>query len=78
MLSPTTEVWLRERYANEMSAEEVRRDLGEILTHGEPGGAAGKARSPRNRRAIRPIWDEPPRIERRTHGSNGGETSHHR
>jgi hypothetical protein len=44
-LSPTTEVWLRERYAEEISADAVRGDLGEILAHGEPerGGGQGEA-----------------------------------
>jgi hypothetical protein len=45
VLSATTEAWLRDRYAEEISADGVRRDLGEILGHGEPerGGAQGEA-----------------------------------
>ena len=46
MLSPATEQWLRHRYELQMSTDAVRRDLGEILGHGEPGAASGKARSP--------------------------------
>ncbi|HTX07460.1 MAG TPA: hypothetical protein VME22_02550 [Solirubrobacteraceae bacterium] len=42
MLSPATEAWLRERYAQKMSTDEVRRDLGEILSHGEPACGIGQ------------------------------------
>jgi len=45
VLSPSTEAWLRDRYAEEIGADAVRRDLGEILGHGEPdrGGGQGDA-----------------------------------
>ena len=45
VLSPATEGWLRDRYLEEISADAVRRDLGEILAHGEPerGGGQGEA-----------------------------------
>jgi hypothetical protein len=44
-LSPSTEAWLRDRYREEIGADAVRRDLGEILAHGEPerGGGQGEA-----------------------------------
>jgi hypothetical protein len=42
LLSPATEAWLREGYAQQMSTEEVRRDLGEILSHGEPQCGIGQ------------------------------------
>ena len=44
-LSPATEEWLRDRYAEQIGAEAARRDLGEILAHGEPerGGGQGEA-----------------------------------
>ena len=45
VLSPRTEAWLRTRYLEEINADAVRRDLGEILSHGEPecGGGQGEA-----------------------------------
>ncbi|MFZ0377880.1 MAG: hypothetical protein WCD11_21190 [Solirubrobacteraceae bacterium] len=42
VLSPATEAWLRERYALQMSTDEVCRDLGEILSHGEPRCGIGQ------------------------------------
>ena len=45
-LSPASEQWLRLGYQQRISTDAVRRDLGEILAHGEPehgmgqGGAA--------------------------------------
>jgi hypothetical protein len=41
-LSPATEQWLRHGYAQRMSTEAVRRDLGEILAHGEPERGMGQ------------------------------------
>jgi hypothetical protein len=41
VLSPATEEWLREDYARQMSADAARRDLGEILSHGEPACSIG-------------------------------------
>jgi hypothetical protein len=52
VLSPETEQWLRHGYQTRMSTEAVRRDLGEILAHGEPergmgqGEAAEQAEAP--------------------------------
>jgi hypothetical protein len=51
-LSPATEQWLRHGYQQRMGTEAVRRDLGEILAHGEPergmgqGEAAEQAEAP--------------------------------
>ena len=42
MLSPETEQWLRHGYQTRMSTEAVRRDLGEILAHGEPQNGIGQ------------------------------------
>lgn len=41
-LSPGTEQWLRHGYQQRMSTEAVRRDLGEILAHGEPERGMGQ------------------------------------
>src|SRR5437660_1478364 len=41
-LSPATEQWLRHGYQRRMSTEAVRRDLGEILAHGEPERGMGQ------------------------------------
>jgi hypothetical protein len=41
-LSPATEQWLRHGYEQRMSTEAVRRDLGEILAHGEPEQGMGQ------------------------------------
>jgi len=42
VLSPDTEQWLRHGYQTRMSTEAVRRDLGEILAHGEPETGIGQ------------------------------------
>jgi hypothetical protein len=41
-LSPETEQWLRHGYQTRMSTEAVRRDLGEMLAHGEPENGIGQ------------------------------------
>ena len=41
-LSPATEQWLRHGYEQRMGSEAVRRDLGEILAHGEPDRGMGQ------------------------------------
>jgi hypothetical protein len=41
-LSPGTEQWLRHGYQQRMSTEAVKRDLGEILSHGEPERGMGQ------------------------------------
>jgi hypothetical protein len=42
VLSPETEQWLRHGYQTRMSTEAVRRDVGEILAHGEPENGIGQ------------------------------------
>ncbi len=42
VLSAETEQWLRHGYAQRMATEAVRRDLGEILAHGEPENGIGQ------------------------------------
>src|SRR5437016_4480943 len=42
VLSLATEQWLRHGYQQRMSTEAVRRDLGEILAHGEPERGMGQ------------------------------------
>ena len=42
VLSPETEQWLRHGYQTRMSTDAVRRDLGEILAHGEPENGIGQ------------------------------------
>ncbi|MDQ6607443.1 MAG: hypothetical protein M3Z06_12955 [Actinomycetota bacterium] len=67
VLSPDTEQWLRHGYQTRMSTEAVRRDLGEILAHGEPetgigqGEVADQAAQPANE----------PTAERPTPNGNG-------
>jgi hypothetical protein len=41
-LSPATEQWLRHGYQQRLSTEAARRDLGEILAHGEPERGMGQ------------------------------------
>ena len=42
VLSPETEQWLRHGYQTRMGTDAVRRDLGEILAHGEPENGIGQ------------------------------------
>src|SRR5437660_85212 len=42
VLSPDTEQWLRRGYQTRMGTDAVRRDLGEILAHGEPENGIGQ------------------------------------
>ena len=42
VLAPETEQWLRQGYRARMSTAAVRRDLGEILAHGEPETGMGQ------------------------------------
>jgi hypothetical protein len=70
VLSPDTEQWLRHGYETRMSTEAVRRDLGEILAHGEPetgigqGEVADQAAQPAN---------EPPAETPAANGNGRGE-----
>jgi hypothetical protein len=41
-LSPATEEWLRRGYERRMSTPAVKRDLGDILAHGEPESGMGQ------------------------------------
>ncbi len=73
VLSPTTEAWLRERYAEEISADAVRRDLGGILGHGEPerGGGQGEAAEQSSDEPESTAAETTGEAERTTAGSNG-------
>jgi hypothetical protein len=42
VLSSETEQWLRHGYAKRIATDAVRRDLGEILAHGEPENGIGQ------------------------------------
>jgi hypothetical protein len=42
VLSPETEQWLRQGYQARMNTRAVRRDLGDILSHGEPETGMGQ------------------------------------
>jgi hypothetical protein len=42
VLAPETEQWLRHGYQARMSTDAVRRDLGQILAHGEPETGMGQ------------------------------------
>jgi hypothetical protein len=73
VLSPRTEAWLRDRYAEEISAGSARRDLGEILAHGEPerGGGQGDASEHPPQEASSGANETTGEAERATTGSNG-------
>src|SRR6202035_1235595 len=55
-LSPATEQWLRHGYQQRMSTEAVRRDLGEILAHGEPERGMGQGEAAEQSEA-QAFWD---------------------
>jgi hypothetical protein len=59
-LSPGTEQWLRHGYQQRMSTEAVRRDLGEILAHGEPERGMGQgeaAEQPADQSPGQAFWE---------------------
>jgi hypothetical protein len=59
-LSAATEQWLRHGYQQRMSTEAVRRDLGEILSHGEPQQGIGQgeaAEQELERSDAQAFWD---------------------
>jgi hypothetical protein len=59
-LSPGTEQWLRHGYQQRMSTDAVRRDLGEILSHGEPERGMGQgeaAEQPAEQTPGQAFWD---------------------
>lgn len=66
VLSPATEEWLRACYARQMSAEAVRHDLGEILSHGEPacGIGQGEAAEEQGQSPAEAFWDGEPGTSR--------------
>ena len=68
VLSPETEQWLRHGYQTRMSTEAVRRDLGEILAHGEPENGIGQGEVADQ--AAQPTG-EPPAAEPASPASNG-------
>jgi len=55
-LSPATEQWLRHGYQQRMGTEAVRRDLGEILAHGEPERGMGQGEAAEQSDA-QAFWD---------------------
>ena len=58
-LSPATEQWLRHGYEQRMGSEAVRRDLGEILSHGEPERGMGQGEAAEQSGA-QAFWDGEP------------------
>jgi hypothetical protein len=59
-LSPGTEQWLRHGYQQRMSTDAVKRDLGEILSHGEPDRGMGQgeaAEQPAEQSPGQAFWD---------------------
>jgi hypothetical protein len=68
VLSAETEQWLRHGYATRMATDAVRRDLGEILAHGEPENGTGQGEVADQ--AAQPDA-EPPSAELDTPASNG-------
>lgn len=68
VLSPETGQWLRRGYQTRMSTEAVRRDLGEILAHGEPENGIGQGEVADQ--AAQPS-SEPPVPQPTTPASNG-------
>jgi hypothetical protein len=68
VLSAETEQWLRGGYAKRMATDAVRRDLGEILAHGEPENGIGQGEVADQ--AAQPS-SEPPASEPAAPASNG-------
>ena len=60
VLSAATEEWLRHGYSQRMGTDAVRRDLGEILAHGEPEDGMGQgeaAEQQPERSDAQAFWD---------------------
>jgi hypothetical protein len=55
-LSPATAQWLRHGYEQRMGTDAVRRDLGEILAHGEPERGMGQGEAAEQQDA-QAFWD---------------------
>ena len=75
-ISAATEQWLRQGYEARMDTPAVKRDLGEILAHGEPEtgmgqGEAAEANQPANDTPEGPVAAAPPAPE----GSGNGVVS---
>ena len=75
-ISAATEQWLRQGYEARMDTPAVKRDLGEILAHGEPEtgmgqGEAAEANQPANDTPEGPVTAAPPASE----GSGNGVVS---
>ena len=68
VLSAETEQWLRHGYQTRMSTEAVRRDLGEMLAHGEPENGIGQGEVADQ--AAQPA-SEPPAAEPTAPNGNG-------
>jgi hypothetical protein len=67
-ISAATEQWLRQGYEARMDTPAVKRDLGEILAHGEPEtgmgqGEAAEANQPANDTPEGPVTAAPPAAE---------------
>jgi hypothetical protein len=74
-LSPATEQWLRHGYQQRMSTEAVRRDLGEILAHGEPERGMGQGEAAEQAEAPPPaevFWEGELAAERADRPDEGG------
>jgi len=77
VLSPATEQWLRHGYQQRMSTDAVRRDLGEILSHGEPERGMGQgeaAEQASEQSEAQAFWNGEPTQPPET-ASEGAETS---
>ena len=70
LLSPETEQWLRHGYQLRMDTDAVRRDLGEILAHGEPETGIGQGEVADQ--AAQPVG-EPPAETPAANGNGRGE-----
>ena len=64
VLSPATEEWLRDDYANQVTTDAARRDLGEILAHGEPEHGVGQGEAAEEPPGEQPVTAIAPAVER--------------
>ncbi len=60
-ISAATEQWLRAGYATRIATDAVRRDLGEILPHGEPDNGTGQGEAA-DQRPQSPTSEQPPTL----------------
>lgn len=59
-ISPATEEWLRDGYERQIGSDSARRDLGEVLAHGEPERGMGQgeaAEEAAERSPAQAFWD---------------------